>query len=152
MYRADLFLLLDWITAMHHRTISAVDAVPSFSVTSLSPIRLFAVLMVREEIPRSLTAFSNSALGIRFPSASSSRMSICFTGIHQINQHGKILFLLRCFVPYICDQCRVIALFGFHPEILRGLLSFPFGIYNDCVYKFQNVLFAPDVSERIVMH
>ena len=50
---------------------------PSFSVTSLSPIRLFAVLMVREEIPRSLTAFSSSALGIRFPSASSSRMSIC---------------------------------------------------------------------------
>ena len=37
----------------------------------------FAVLMVREEIPRSLTAFSSSALGIRFPFASNSRMSIC---------------------------------------------------------------------------
>ena len=34
---------------------------------SLSPIRLFAVRMVREEIPRSLTAFSSSALGIFFP-------------------------------------------------------------------------------------
>ena len=33
--------------------------------------------MVREEIPRSLTVFSSSALGIRFPSASSSRMIIC---------------------------------------------------------------------------
>ena len=76
----------------------------------------------------------------------------CFTGIHQINQHGKILFFLRCFVPDICDQCRVIELFSFYPEILRGLLSFPFGIYNDCVYEFQNVLFAPDVSERVVMH
>ena len=58
-----------------------------------------------------------------------------FAGIHQINQHGKILFFLRCFVPDICDQCRVIELFSFYPEILRGLLSFPFGIYNDCVYE-----------------
>ena len=31
--------------------------------------------MVREEIPRSLTVFSSSALGIRFPSASSSSIS-----------------------------------------------------------------------------
>ena len=32
------------------------------------PDTALAVLMVREEIPRSLTAFSSSALGIRFPS------------------------------------------------------------------------------------
>ena len=49
----------------------------SLSSLSVTAVRLFAVLMVREEIPRSLTAFSSSALGIRFPSASSSRMSIC---------------------------------------------------------------------------
>ena len=76
----------------------------------------------------------------------------CFTGIYQINQHGKILFLLRCFVPDICDQGCIIELFRFHPEILRGLMSFPLGVYNDCVYEFQNILFATDISERIVMH
>ena len=35
----------------------------------------------------------------------------CFTGIYQINQYGKILFLLRCFVPDICDQGCIIELF-----------------------------------------
>ena len=40
------------------KTRIALSLIHIFSVTSLSPIRRFAVLMVREEIPRSLTAFS----------------------------------------------------------------------------------------------
>lgn len=35
----------------------------------------------------------------------------CFTCINHINQHGKILFFLRCFVPDVCNQCCIIEFF-----------------------------------------
>mgnify|MGYP007092017734 CR=1 FL=1 len=66
--------------------------------------------------------------------------------------HSEILLLLRGFIPDISDECRIIELFSLHPEVLTGLLSLSFGVDYNRVYKFQNILLAPNVGERIVMH
>ena len=76
----------------------------------------------------------------------------CFTCINHINQHGEILFFLRCFVPDVCNQCCIIEFFCFDPKVLTGLLPLSFCVDYDCVDEFQNVLFAPQISKWIIMH
>lgn len=88
---------------------------PSFSVTSLSPIRLFAVLMVREEIPRSLTAFSSSALGIVLPDCS------CYAFIGKGQRYVPVINDKHSFK--VCVRFYQSRLDGITQTVLGGLID-----------------------------
>ena len=63
---------------------------------------------------------------------------------HFVKTIGKTTYLVTChFIPDVGNQRRIIQFFRFHPEIFPGLLPLPFGVDNNRVYKFQNVLFTP---------
>ena len=65
----------------------------------------------------------------------------CFRCIDKFKQCRKVLFLLRCFIPDIANQCTVQKPFCLRPEILTGLLAFPFRVHHNRIYQFQNILF-----------
>ena len=49
-----------------------------------------------------------------------------FAGVDELQQRGKVLLLLRGFIPDVADQCAVEQAFGFDPEIFAGFFSSPF--------------------------
>ena len=54
-----------------------------------------------------------------------------FAGVDELQQRGKVLLLLRGFIPDVADQCAVEQAFGFDPEILAGLLAIPLCVGDD---------------------
>ena len=51
----------------------------------------------------------------------------------------------------ITNQCTIQKGFCLHPEIVSGL-AFAFGISDQRRDQLQNVLFAMDIGERIIVH
>ena len=76
----------------------------------------------------------------------------CFRSVDKLKQGRKVLFFFRCFIPDIADQCTVQKPFCLRPEILTGLLPFPFGVYHDSIHQFQNIFFRMDIVERVIVH
>ena len=74
-----------------------------------------------------------------------------FAGIDELQQRGEVLFFLRGFIPDVADQCAVEQPFRLDPEILAGLLAIPLCVGDNSIDQFQNILFAADVMERIVV-
>jgi hypothetical protein len=75
-----------------------------------------------------------------------------FACVYHVKQGRKILFFLRGFVVDVADQCGVVELFRFRPKILGRLFALAFGVYHDCVDKFQYVFFAVQVGKGVVVH
>ena len=76
----------------------------------------------------------------------------CLTCVNQVNQHCKVLFIFRRLIPYVGNQRRIIQFLCLYPKVLTGLLSLSFGVDNNRVYEFQNILFTPNIGKRIVVH
>ena len=76
----------------------------------------------------------------------------CFRSVDKLKQGRKVLFFFRCFIPDIADQGTVQKPLCFRPEILTGLLAFPFRVHHDRIYQFQNILFRMDIVEGVIMH
>ena len=76
----------------------------------------------------------------------------CFRCIDKFKQSCKVLFLFRCFIPDVANQCTVQKSFCFCPEIFTGLLPFPFGIYHNGIHQLQNIFFWMDIMEWVIVH
>ena len=72
-------------------------------------------------------------------------------GVDEFDQGGEVLFLDRCFIMDISDQCAVEQRFSFRPEFITGF-SVPFGVGNQRGDELKDVLLAMDIGERIVVH
>ncbi len=51
----------------------------------------------------------------------------------------------------ISDKGTVQKRFCFYPEIVSGL-AFAFGVGDQRCYQLQDVLFAMDIGERVIVH
>ena len=67
------------------------------------------------------------------------------------NMRSKVFLVVRCFVPDIADECRVVELFCLHPKIFAGLIAFTFRIDDNRIDQLENVLFGMDVGKRVVV-
>ena len=79
---------------------------------------------------------------------------IVLTGIHlveHVDQGRKVLLLGRQLIVDISDQGNVEQRFRLHPEVVAAF-SFTLGVGYQDRDKLQDVLFAVNVSERIVVH
>ena len=74
-----------------------------------------------------------------------------FHGIDELNEGGEILFLHRGLIVDVPDEGCVQKGFCFHPEIVTGF-AFTFGVGDENRHQLQNILFAVDIGERIVVH
>ena len=74
-----------------------------------------------------------------------------FHGVQHLNEGREALLFNRSFVMDVADQCSVQQGFCFHPEVVTSL-AFTLGVGDQGRDQLQNVLFAVDVSEGIVVH
>ncbi len=74
-----------------------------------------------------------------------------FHGVDELDQRGEVLLLHRRFIVNISDQRTVQQCFCLVPERISAL-SVTLGIGHQRGGKLQNVLFAVDIGERIIMH
>jgi len=72
-------------------------------------------------------------------------------GVDELNQRSKVLFLNRGFVVDISDQRTVQQRFRLGPELVPGL-AVTLGVGNQGCDELQDVFFAVDISEGIVVH
>ena len=72
-------------------------------------------------------------------------------GVDKLNESGKILFLLRGLIVDIPDEGGIEQRFGLLPEIVPAF-AVPLGVGDQGVHQLQNVLFAVDIGERIIVH
>ncbi len=70
--------------------------------------------------------------------------------IQHFQKSRKVLLLLRCLVMDVADQCRIEQRLRFDPEIVIAF-SVSLGVRNQRCHQLQNVLFAVNVSEGIIM-
>ena len=76
----------------------------------------------------------------------------CFGSIYHIYQSFKILRFFVTLIIDIANICRIKQTLGFHPKIFPGFIALAFGIYDQSVYQFQNILFAVQIVKRIIVH
>ena len=74
-----------------------------------------------------------------------------FHRIDELNEGGEVLLLHRSFIVDISNQRAIQQCFRLDPEIVSGL-AFAFGIGNQRCYQLQDVLFAMDIGERVIVH
>ena len=74
-----------------------------------------------------------------------------FHGVDELNEGGEVLFLHRSLIMDIANKRAVQQGFCFYPEIVSGL-AFAFGIGDQRCYQLQDVLFAMDIGERVIVH
>ena len=72
-------------------------------------------------------------------------------GVNEFQKRGEILFLLRRFVIDVSDQRRVEQRFRLEPEVVAAF-ALALRIADQGVYQLQDVLFAVDIGEGIVVH
>ena len=72
--------------------------------------------------------------------------------IDEIQQRDEVPFLRLRLIPDIADQGRVVQPFRLDPEIFTGLFSFTLGVEDKRVHKFQDILLAANVVERVIPH
>ena len=72
-------------------------------------------------------------------------------GVDEFDQRGEVLLLNRRFVMDIPDQRTVKQRLRLGPEFIPGL-AVAFGIGNQRCHKLQDILFAVDIGEGIVVH
>ena len=53
---------------------------------------------------------------------------------------------------HVADKGAVKKPFRFHPKILAGFFPVAFGVGDNGIYQFQNILFAAQIGEGIVPH
>ena len=75
-----------------------------------------------------------------------------FACVNHFKQRRKVLLVLRGFIPDIADKGAVKEPFGLYPEILPGFFPVAFGVGDYGIYQFQNVLFAAEIGERVIVH
>ena len=74
-----------------------------------------------------------------------------FHGVDELDEGGEVLLLHRSFIVDISNQRAIQQCFRLDPEIVSGL-AFAFGIGDQRCYQLQNVLFAMDIGERVIVH
>ncbi len=74
-----------------------------------------------------------------------------FHGIDELNEGGEVLLLFQSLIMDIANKRAVQQGFCFYPEIVFGL-ALAFGIGNQRCYQLQDVFFAMDIGERVIMH
>ena len=72
-------------------------------------------------------------------------------GVEHFQQGGEVLLLHRGFVMQIGNQSGLKQSFGFFPERIAAT-AFALGVGHQGRDQFQNVLFAVDIGERVVVH
>ena len=79
---------------------------------------------------------------------------VVLPNLHRVNhadQHRKVSIFFRNNTIQIADQGGIEQRFRLFPE---GVVAFTlsFCIENQAVYQFQNILFAMDIRQRIIVH
>ena len=74
-----------------------------------------------------------------------------FHGVDELNEGREILLLYRSLIVDIPNQCAIQQGLCFDPKIVPGL-AFAFGIGDQRCYQLQDVLFAMDIGERVIVH
>ena len=74
-----------------------------------------------------------------------------FHSVDELNEGGEVLFLHRSLIMDIANKRAVQQGFCFYPEIVSGL-AFAFGVGDQRCYQLQDVLFAMDIGERVIVH
>ena len=80
---------------------------------------------------------------------------IVLSGLRSIDhfeQCGEIFLVFRCLIPDVANECCVIELFCLHPKILTGFIAISLRVDDDRIDQFEDVLFAADVGEGVVVH
>ena len=72
-------------------------------------------------------------------------------GIDEFDECGKVLFLLRCLIMDVADEGTVKKGLCLVPEWIAAL-TITLGICHECGRQLQDILFAVDIGERIVVH
>ena len=72
--------------------------------------------------------------------------------VDQFEQGSEVFLVFRRFVPDIADEGGIVELFRLDPEILPGLIAISLRVDDDRIDQFEDVLFAADVGERVVVH
>ena len=72
-------------------------------------------------------------------------------GIEHFQQSSEVLFLHRGFIMQIRDQCGQKQSFGLFPERVSAG-PFALGVGHQGRDQFQNILFAVDIGEGVVVH
>lgn len=72
-------------------------------------------------------------------------------GVDKLDQCGKVLLLFRRFIVDISDQSTVKKGLGFVPEGISAF-SFALGVGHERGGELQNVLFAVEIGEGVVVH
>ncbi len=75
-----------------------------------------------------------------------------FRRIYHFKQRRKVLLILRGFVPDVADKGAVKKPFRLHPKILAGFFPVAFGVGDNAIYQFQNILFTAEIGKGIVPH
>ena len=75
----------------------------------------------------------------------------CLHTADHINQRRKVAIFLQRFLPQIADQRRVEQHFRFLPKWIAAL-ALAARIGNQAIYQFQDILFAMDIRQRIIVH
>ena len=74
-----------------------------------------------------------------------------FHRIQKFNQSCKVLLFQRCLIVDITDQCTIKQGLCLRPEFITGL-AISFGVGNEGCSQLQNILFAVNIREGIIMH
>ena len=74
-----------------------------------------------------------------------------FHRIQKFNQRCKVLFFQRCLIVDITDQGTIQQSLRLRPEFVTGL-AVSFGVGNEGCGQLQNILFAVNIREGIIMH
>ena len=74
-----------------------------------------------------------------------------FHRIQEFNQCCKVLLFQRCLIVDITNQSTIQQGLRLRPEFVTGL-AVPFGVGNEGCGQLQNILFAVNIREGIIMH
>ena len=74
-----------------------------------------------------------------------------FHGVDELNKGGEVLLLHRSLIVDIANECAIQQRLRFDPKIVPGL-AFAFGIGDQRCDQLQDVLFAMDIGERVIVH
>ena len=72
-------------------------------------------------------------------------------GIDKFDERGKVLFLLGCLIMDVADESTIEKSLCLVPERIAAL-AVTLGIRHECGRQLQDILFAVDVGEGIIVH
>ena len=74
-----------------------------------------------------------------------------FHTVQHIHKGVEVTLLLRGLKDDIPDQSAIQKGFRFRPKFI-ALFAVPFGVSNQGTHKFQNVVFRPNIRQRVIVH